>query len=86
MLVQFIYGQLFCKAFSLCNKDYNICLYTLSHCMCGILLGTHMRRTCICLKSGCDNQQVPYIHHIGARYGAAYLNGTLSLPPHEEAR
>jgi hypothetical protein len=31
ILVRFIYYQLFCKTFSLCNKDYDIRLYTLSH-------------------------------------------------------
>jgi hypothetical protein len=34
ILVRFIYYQLFCKAFSLCNKVCDIRLYTLSHCMC----------------------------------------------------
>ena len=33
-----------CKTFSLCNKNYDIRLYTLSHYMCGSLFGTHMRR------------------------------------------
>jgi hypothetical protein len=45
ILVRFIYYQLFCKTFSLRNKDYDIRLYTLSHYMCGSLLGAHMRRT-----------------------------------------
>jgi hypothetical protein len=32
ILVRFIYYQLFCKTFSLCNKVSDICLYTLSYC------------------------------------------------------
>jgi hypothetical protein len=34
LLVRFIYYQLFCKTFSLCNKVCDIHLYTLSHCLC----------------------------------------------------
>jgi hypothetical protein len=37
------YYQLVCKTFSLCNKDYNIHLYTLSYCMCGTLFDTHLK-------------------------------------------
>jgi hypothetical protein len=31
-----LFIMLFCEMFSLCIKDYDIHLYTLSHCMCGI--------------------------------------------------
>jgi hypothetical protein len=34
ILVRFIYHQLFCKTFLLCNKVCDMRLYTLSHCMC----------------------------------------------------
>jgi hypothetical protein len=34
ILVGFIYFQLYYKTLSLCNKDYDIRLHTLSHCMC----------------------------------------------------
>jgi hypothetical protein len=34
ILVRFIYYQLFCKIFSLCNKFYDIYVYTLNHCIC----------------------------------------------------
>jgi hypothetical protein len=37
ILVRFNLLSVICKTFSLCNKDYDIRLYTLSHCMCGIL-------------------------------------------------
>jgi hypothetical protein len=29
-----VYLSSICKTFSLCSKDCDICLYTLSHCMC----------------------------------------------------
>jgi hypothetical protein len=44
ILVRFMYYQLFCKTFSLYNKDYDIRLYTLSRCMCGSLFGAQIRR------------------------------------------
>jgi hypothetical protein len=34
IFIQFIYYHLFCKTFPLCNKVFDIYLYTLSHCMC----------------------------------------------------
>jgi hypothetical protein len=35
ILARFIYYQLFCKTFLLCNKVYDIRIYTLIYCMCG---------------------------------------------------
>jgi hypothetical protein len=48
ILARIIYYQLICKTFSLCNKDYDIHLYTLIHCMCESYFGVHTRCTRIC--------------------------------------
>jgi hypothetical protein len=57
ILVWFIYYQLFCKTFLLSNKDCDVCLYTLSHFMCGSLFDAHMR------VSTCQHHLQCLLHH-----------------------
>jgi hypothetical protein len=54
ILVQFIFYQLFFKILLLCNKDYNICIYTPSHCMCWSCLAHIWDAPVFAPKHGCD--------------------------------
>jgi hypothetical protein len=79
ILVRFTYYLLFCKTFLLCNKDYDIRLYTLSYCICWSYLSHIWTLSyCICwsclshiwdipwfvLKTGCDIVFVYLIYSI----------------------
>jgi hypothetical protein len=53
-LVCFIYHQLFCKTFSLCNKACDIYLYTLVIVCVVLIWRTYETHPGLPLKSGCD--------------------------------
>jgi hypothetical protein len=56
VLVCFIYYQLYCKTFSLCNKACDICIFILSHYMCWSCFAHIWGTPRVALKSGCDNK------------------------------